>query len=72
VTPSLRQRDRFIEFLEAIKRPQSRITVAVRAGLSEPSVKCFGLDPETGVTPRVRRKLEPVYAALASELQARA
>jgi len=58
------------EVREALGLP--RITVAVRAGVSEPSVKCFELDPEAGVTPPIRRKLEPVYAALAAELQARA
>jgi transcriptional regulator with XRE-family HTH domain len=43
-----------------------RIVVAVRAGVSEPSVRAYENNPDEGVTDPIKQKLDPVYRALAS------
>jgi transcriptional regulator with XRE-family HTH domain len=42
-----------------------RIVVAVRAGVSEPSVRSYENNPVEGVTPPIKAKLDPVYRELA-------
>jgi hypothetical protein len=41
-----------------------RIVIAVRAGVSEPSVRSYENNPIEGVTPPIKAKLEPIYLEL--------
>ena len=56
------------EIRESLQLP--RIVVAVRAGVSEPTVKLYEANPAEGVTAPMRRKLELVYASLAKQIEA--
>lgn len=47
-----------------------RIVVAVRAGVSEPSVRTYEASTDAVSSP-IRQKLDPVYLALKNELESK-
>lgn len=56
-----------IEIRKKARRP--RIWVAVRAGKSEPTVRCYELNRD-GVSEDTREALDPVYAEMAIDIEA--